>query len=56
MTRCGKTVRDEHDLILLPMQLWSSLEGNKGGETWCEAYGCLIMGTLLHQDASSQAM
>jgi hypothetical protein len=26
-----KTVRDEHDLILLPMQLWSSLEGNKGG-------------------------
>uniref|UniRef100_A0A2K1Z941 Uncharacterized protein n=1 Tax=Populus trichocarpa TaxID=3694 RepID=A0A2K1Z941_POPTR len=29
-----KTVRDEHDLILLPMQLWSSLEGNKGGHKY----------------------
>lgn len=42
-----KTVRDEHNLILLPKQLWCSLEGHKGGETWCEVgwlfdHGCVV--------------
>ncbi|KAF9676408.1 hypothetical protein SADUNF_Sadunf09G0135400 [Salix dunnii] len=42
-----KTGRDEHNLILLPKQLWCSLEGHKGGETLCEVgwlfdHGCAV--------------
>ncbi|WCJ28571.1 hypothetical protein M5689_010261 [Euphorbia peplus] len=32
-----KSVRDACDLILLPKQLWCTLKGTEGGETYCEA-------------------
>ncbi|XP_059654133.1 uncharacterized protein LOC132300876 [Cornus florida] len=39
-----KSVRDEHNLILLPKQLWCSLNERENGETWCEVGWLLDQG------------
>ncbi|XP_048229116.1 uncharacterized protein LOC8286566 isoform X2 [Ricinus communis] len=47
-----KSVRDEHDLILLPKQLWCSLKGGKDGETiskvgWVSEHGFATTSTCI---------
>ncbi|PSS31557.1 E3 ubiquitin-protein ligase XBOS31 [Actinidia chinensis var. chinensis] len=42
-----KSVRDEHNLVLLPKQLWSSLKEKEDGETCCEVGWLLDQGNAI---------
>lgn len=37
-----KSVRDKHELVLLPKQLWCSLKEDKDGYTLCSEVGWLL--------------